>query len=101
MRISTLPALGKAAAAPRDAFSFLAALRRQPTVVRIDPGPEHHGILERLCDELGLRGNDVNDAWLAALALERGAMLVTVDRGFARFPGLPVLDPTAGADPSG
>ncbi|MGH8592092.1 MAG: PIN domain-containing protein [Gammaproteobacteria bacterium] len=43
-----------------------------------------------------LRGNDINDAYLAALALEHDAVLVTADRGFARFSGLRILDPLAG-----
>ena len=34
------------------------------------------------------RGNDVPDAYLAALAIEQGATWITTDRGFARFPGL-------------
>ena len=45
---------------------------------------------------LGLRASDVPDAHLAALALERNATLATLDRGFARFPGLRLLDPTSG-----
>ena len=35
-----------------------------------------------------LRGNLVPDAYLAALALEQGAELVTLDRGFGRYPRL-------------
>jgi uncharacterized protein len=41
-----------------------------------------------------LRGNLVPDAWLAALALEHGATVATLDRGFARFDGLTLVDPT-------
>jgi uncharacterized protein len=41
-----------------------------------------------LCRHLNLRGNLVPDAYLAALALEQGAELITLDRGFGRFPGL-------------
>ena len=35
-----------------------------------------------------LKGNDVTDAYLAALAIEHGCEFVTVDKGFKRFPGL-------------
>ena len=94
LRITTLPSLGRAAAAPSDVFAFLAALRRQPAAARVEPGPAHDEIFARLCRDLALRGNDVNDAYLAALALEIAAPLVTADAGFARFPGLAVLDPT-------
>jgi predicted nucleic acid-binding protein len=37
----------------------------------------------------------VMDAFLAALALENGATLVTTDRDFSRFPRLRLHDPTA------
>ncbi len=99
LRITTLPSLGRAAAAPRDAFAFLEALRRDPMAVRIEPGPEHDGILARLCQQLRLRGNDINDAYLAALAFEHGATLVTVDQDFERFPDLALIDPLAAPRP--
>ena len=66
-----------------------------PLVRRIEPGPRHW---ERMRDLLrAIRGghNDVTDAYLAALAIENGATLVSADRGFRRFPGLRVLDPVA------
>ena len=37
----------------------------------------------------------IPDAYLAALALEQGATLVTADRGFARYEGLRLLNPLA------
>ena len=35
----------------------------------------------------------MNDVWLAALAMEQRATLVSTDRGFGRFTGLDWLDP--------
>ena len=93
LRINTLPGLSDRGAAPQDVFAFLSALRRQIGYEPIEPGSEHLGILQKLCLTLNLRGNDINDAFLAALALERGATLVSADRGFARFPDLIWLDP--------
>lgn len=95
LRITTLPSLGKAAAAPTDAFAFLRALHRDPMAVRIEPGPDHDEILARLSGQFRLRGNDINDAWLAALAFERNATLVTADEGFRRFPNLSLIEPLA------
>ena len=40
-----------------------------------------------------IRANLVPDAWLAALAISHDARLATTDRGFARFPGLELVDP--------
>jgi predicted nucleic acid-binding protein len=53
----------------------------------------------RWCNDLGLQGNDVNDAYLAATAAQVPCRLVSRDGGFARFPGLdwwnPVPKPSA------
>jgi len=38
-------------------------------------------------------GNLVQDAWLAALAIESGCEWVTTDRDYARFPGLRWREP--------
>ena len=37
---------------------------------------------------LRLTGNRIPDAWHAALAIEHGCEWVTLDRGFAAYPGL-------------
>ena len=47
------------------------------------------------CRDLDLRGDDVNDAYLAAAAKEARCPLVSRDRGFARFHGLDWVDPAA------
>lgn len=93
VRIMSLPALGPSAASPSEVLRFLAALKAQRTAVTIEPRDRHLDLMIRLCEEHGLVGNDVNDAFLAALALEHDATLATVDRGFERFPALRVLDP--------
>lgn len=70
------------------ALSFLEALRRHPGAIHLNPGARHWGLFTDLCAVIGARGNDVPDAYLAALAIESGSELVTADRGFGRFPGL-------------
>jgi predicted nucleic acid-binding protein len=67
---------------------------RQPPAIEI-VGERHAELFESLCRRHALRGNGVYDAHLAALALERGATLVTRDRGFARFADLATFDPVA------
>ena len=61
------------------------------------PGSDNRDyVLARsLIREQGLTGDDIPDAMLAATALGLGATLVTADRGFRRFAGLSLLDPTA------
>lgn len=50
----------------------------------------------QLCRTLSLRASLVPDAYLAALAIEERAELVTFDRGFARYPGLRWRSPADG-----
>lgn len=54
--------------------------------LRADTG--HWTRFRELCARAVCRGNLVQDAYLAALALEHDCILVTTDRDFARFPGL-------------
>ena len=93
LRITTLPSLKEAAATPKQVFAFLRALR-QTSYRRLEPGSAHDAHLQQLCATLDLRGNAVTDAFLAALALEHNAVLVSADQGFGRFPMLQVFDPT-------
>jgi len=60
----------------------------EPPAQLVRTGSAHWARFAELCRHLQLRGNLVPDAYLAALALEQGAELVTFDRGFGRFPRL-------------
>jgi uncharacterized protein len=77
----------------RDALDFVSALRASPSVRWQHAGPRRWDIFDSLVRELGLTGDDVPDAYLAAAALETGATFVTSDRGFARFRDLRVVTP--------
>jgi uncharacterized protein len=46
---------------------------------------------------LGAAGNLTSDAHLAALAIERGAVLCSADNDFSRFPRLRWSNPLKGA----
>jgi toxin-antitoxin system PIN domain toxin len=56
---------------------------------------EHWTILRRLLGASGTAGNLTTDAHLAALAITRGATLVSCDGDFARFEGLRWENPLA------
>ncbi|GBE67323.1 ribonuclease VapC43 [Mycobacterium sp. MFM001] len=71
-----------------QAIDACRALRSAPATIPLRPGPRHWEIFESLCTEVGAKANTVPDAYHAALAIENGAMWITTDRGFARFPGL-------------
>ena len=68
-----------------EATAFLEVLKASPAVSHLDTGPEHRTIFARLCREHRLSGNDLTDAFLAAVAIEAGVTLVSADEGFARF----------------
>ena len=90
LRISTLPKLGPIASTA-EAFAFLNALHALPNYRRLELEPGQFGDFERVVQTLALSGNDLNDAYLAALAQQHTLTLVTADRGFGRFAGLKVL----------
>ena len=82
-----------------EAFGFCEDLLAQPHCQVIEPGERHWSIFRRLCVETQILGARVTDAWFAALAIEWGCEWITLDRDYARFPGLkwglPVLSQTA------
>lgn len=84
-----------------DAFAFVWAVRAQPHHVGVVPGALHLGLFEQLCHEGKATGDLVADAYLAAIALELGCELVSLDRDFARFPGLQWRRPLLGAGDGG
>ena len=96
MRIVTNRRMVESPATIGEALAFADELREQPNAVLLSPGPRHWGIFERLCRDAGATGNLVPDAYLAALAIEHGAELITTDRDFARFDGLRWRHPLAG-----
>ena len=71
-----------------DAFGYCNDILGQPNCQIVEPGERHWDIFQRLCIETDTRGARVTDAWYAALAIEWGCEWVTMDRDYARFPGL-------------
>ena len=88
VRITTNMRSYKTPSSLDDAFGFCADLTGQPHCQIVEPGERHWDIFQRLCHETNTRGPRVTDAWFAALAIEWGCEWVTMDRDFARFPGL-------------
>lgn len=79
----------------KECFAFCRALIDQPNCQIVEPGDRHWAIFERLCKETETTGPRVADAWFAALAIEHGCEWVTLDRDYARFPGLKWRTPEA------
>lgn len=87
LRIPTLPRL-RLVPMPEVLGFWQDDLWGYPGIRRITAGHRHGAIFSNYVTALDLCGNDVNDAWLAALAVEHRATLVTTDSGFGRFPRL-------------
>jgi len=88
LRIVTNPRIFDPPSAMESALAFVDRVRYAPSCVVIAPSARHWEIFTRLCQLDGMRGNLVSDAYLAALAIESDSEWITMDRDFARFPGL-------------
>lgn len=58
----------------------------QPAAVVVEPTARHLGLVRELLAPFGGGGNLVNDAHLAALAIEHHSQIVSYDHDFSRFP---------------
>lgn len=88
VRVTTNPRTYPTPSSIESAFAFCDNLLGQPHCQIVEPGEQHFLIFRRLCIETSTRGPRVTDAWYAALAIEWGCEWITLDRDYARFPGL-------------
>lgn len=88
VRITTHPRIFGQPSDLKEVLHFCTVLLDQPHSVIIHPHSQHWEIFKRLCFVADARGNLAPDAWFAALAIESGCEWVTLDRDYARFPGL-------------
>lgn len=88
LRVSTRSGVFANPLRPARAFSFLEAWLNADNVRVIHPSEHHFATLRGLLEKTGTAGNLTTDAYLAALAIEHGAELVSFDRDFGRFDDL-------------
>ena len=88
LRIGTHPKIYRTPAPRASVEAFLDACLAAPAAMAIRADTGHWSIFRHLCVQADCRGNLVQDAYLAALALEHNCTYMTTDRDFARFPGL-------------
>jgi uncharacterized protein len=88
VRVTTNPRAYRVASRLDEAVAFCDFLLSQPHCQVVQPAERHWDIFKRLCVETNTRGARVTDAWFAALAIEWGCEWITLDRDYARFPGL-------------
>jgi toxin-antitoxin system PIN domain toxin len=88
LRLSTRVGLFPSPLTVREAIDRVEAWLAQPPSVVLEPTSRHLSVLAGLLASTGSGGNLVNDAHLAALAVEHDATIVTYDTDFGRFPGV-------------
>lgn len=69
-----------------DALDRVDAWLAAPSAVVVEPGRDHAALVRRLLTAVGTGANLVNDAHLAALAIEQRGSVVSFDKDFDRFP---------------
>lgn len=96
VRLSTNPQVFAKPLSADRALDVVDAWLEQPCVVIVHPGDRHAVVVRQLLKPFGTAGNLVNDAHLAALAIEHGAELNSCDADFSRFSGLRWVNPLDG-----
>lgn len=98
-RIVTHPRASARPLSPKEAWAHVAAwLEADQSWIPL-PTDRHAEILSALVIDGDLRGNLVTDAHLAALAIEHGVGVCSMDSDFARFSGLHWFNPAAEHEP--
>lgn len=88
IRLSTKVGLFPAPLSVGEATSQTRAWLEAPGARLLESANQHHDVLERLLASVGAGGNLVNDAHLAAIAIEHRAAIVSYDGDFGRFDGV-------------
>lgn len=88
LRVATSSAILPAALTVAEATDQLTSWLTAPAALTVEPTSRQADVLAGLLIESGTAGNRVNDAHLAALAVEHAATIVTFDRDFGRFAGV-------------
>jgi toxin-antitoxin system PIN domain toxin len=88
LRISTHGGIHATPNSIETAVAFLRTVLEAPNVIPGEPDGRHLDRLHDLLRPLGQGGNLVNDAHIAALALQYEATVVSFDNDFSRFAGV-------------
>jgi hypothetical protein len=94
IRISSNSRATKKPLQSAEACKIVSSWLHQANVSVIGAGERFWELLQEQIREAQVTGPLVTDAALAALALEHGATLCSVDRDFRRFRDLRLIDPT-------
>ena len=88
LRLVTNPRIFKVPSPISEAWLFVDALESHPAALHADMDSMAFGIFKHLCLVVDAAGNDIPDAYIAALAIRQDAIFMTADKAFARIKGL-------------
>lgn len=88
LRLSTKDGLFPRPVPVEAALEQVRGWMASPAAVTVEATPRHLDVLAGLLAGTGTGGNLVNDAHLAALAVEHDATIISFDHDFGRFPGV-------------
>lgn len=88
VRLSTKQGLFAEPLSHEEAMRQVSAWTTAPGGLVVDPGPTHVATVSEALRDVGHGGNLVNDAHLAAIAIENRADIVSYDNDFSRFSGV-------------
>lgn len=95
VRLATKEGLFPSPISVDGAFDRVDAWLAQPAAVIVEPTARHPSLVRELLRSVGVGGNLVNDAHLAALAIEHRGTVVSYDNDFSRFDGVTWERPAA------
>ena len=93
LRLATRPDIFPRPLTAAEATGVVELWLDQGAAIVVHPSSRHVTLLRGLLDRAGTAANLVNDAHLAALAVEHGAEVVSFDRDFRRFEGVRLIVP--------
>jgi len=96
IRLSTRARIFAQPLTPAQALDLIDGWLAQPNVTVVHPTDRHSAILRELLEQVGTAGNLTSDVHLAAIAIEHGAELYSLDNDFSRFSGLHWINPLNG-----
>ncbi|MEI6387066.1 MAG: TA system VapC family ribonuclease toxin [Spirochaetota bacterium] len=88
LRLVTNPRIFVQPSDYREAWAFVDWLEAHPASHFAEADAMTYGIFKHLCLVEGATGNQIPDAFLAALAIRHDAVLVSADKGLARWKGV-------------
>lgn len=93
IRVVTHPKIFEKPSSLEAACAFAQQVRSAENAVCLAPGRNHWDLFLRCAQLIAAQGNDIPDAYHAALALEWDCDWLTADKGFRRFKGVRVHHP--------